>query len=266
MKSYLTISKCLENYKKHLLITLFLTQIQEILHEKINYYHWSYFWYRCNNSQKTVSRRASFTTLSSSYRKNRSITLCRKVDILDLSSFQSAIKEAEEKFGAADCLINNAGVMLLGKPETQSLGEWNQMIDVNIKGLLNGIHLVLEGMIQRNHGTIINISSIAGRKTFSDHAIYCGTKFAVHAISENIRQEVANSNVRVSIVAPGVTETELMSHTTDTAIVDAYNNWKKTIGAGLDPQDIANAISYIYNQPQRVCIRELVIAPTKQDA
>ena len=193
-------------------------------------------------------------------------TLCRKVDILDVTSFQSAIQEAEAKFGPVDCLVNNAGVMLLGKPEKQSLTEWNQMIDVNIKGLLNGIHLVLEGMVQRNCGTIINISSIAGRKTFPDHSIYCGTKFAVHAISENIRQEVASSNVRVSIVAPGVTETELMDHTTNTAIVDGYNEWKKTMGAGLDSQDVANAISYIYNQPQRVCIREVVLAPTKQDS
>lgn len=193
-------------------------------------------------------------------------TLCRKVDILDPTSFQSAITEAEAKFGPVDCLINNAGVMLLGSPQKQSLAEWNQMIDVNIKGILNGIHLVLEGMIQRNHGTIINISSIAGRKTFPNHAIYCGTKFAVHAISENIRQEVAASNVRVSIIAPGVVETELMNHTTDMGIVDGYNTWKKTMGEGLASQDIANAISFVYNQPQRVCIREVVLAPTKQDS
>ncbi|MGL5956935.1 MAG: SDR family oxidoreductase [Brevinema sp.] len=193
-------------------------------------------------------------------------TLCRKVDILDIDTFQSAIQEAEAKFGAVDCLINNAGVMLLGTPSEQSLQEWNTMIDVNVKGLLNGIHLVLKGMIERNHGTIINISSIAGRKTFPNHAVYCGTKFAVHAISENIRQEVSSHNIRVSIVAPGVTETELMNHTTDMTITKNYHEWKKTMGSGLDAQDIANTISFIYNQPQRVCIREIDIAPTKQES
>lgn len=193
-------------------------------------------------------------------------TICRKVDILDVESFNSAIKEAEAQFGPVDLLINNAGVMLLGHPETQELQEWNTMIDVNIKGLLNGIHLVLKGMVERQHGTIVNISSIAGRKTFPNHAIYCGTKFAVHAISENIRQEVSAHNVRVSIVAPGVVETELMSHNKNTGIVDGYKEWKKTMGSGLEPNDIANTISFIYNQPQRICIREIDIAPTSQDA
>lgn len=193
-------------------------------------------------------------------------TLCRKVDILDIVSFENAIKEAEEKFGPVDLLINNAGVMLLGHPEKQSIQEWNTMMDVNVKGLLNGIHLILQGMVTRKHGTIINISSIAGKKTFPNHAIYCGTKFAVHAISENIRQEVAAHNVRVSIIAPGVVETELMSHTTDNEIVQGYNEWKKTMGAGLNPDDIANSVSFLYNQPQQVCIREIAIAPTAQDA
>lgn len=192
-------------------------------------------------------------------------TLCRKVDILDLESFQSAIKEAEEKFGPADCLINNAGVMLLGKPESQSVSEWNQMVDVNIKGLLNGIHLVLKSMMSRNTGTIINISSIAGRKTFGNHAIYCGTKFAVHAISESIRSEVASSNVRVSIVAPGVVETELLGHTTNTGIVDNYNQMKKEMGETLQSEDIARSIAHIYSLPQRICIREIVIGPTQQE-
>ena len=192
-------------------------------------------------------------------------TLCRKVDVLDVESFRSAIKEAEALYGDVDCLVNNAGVMLLGHPETQDIAEWNTMIDVNVKGLLNGIHLVLKGMTTRNTGTIINISSIAGKKTFGNHAIYCGTKFAVHAISETIRQEVCASNVRVSVVAPGVVETELMEHTTDKGIVDGYLKWKEDMVEGLAAEDIANAISYIYSQPQNVCVREVALTPTKQD-
>ena len=191
-------------------------------------------------------------------------TICRKVDILDVKTFQQAIKEAEEKFGEVDCLVNNAGVMLLGDSTTQDLSEWNQMIDVNVKGLLNGIHLVLNKMVKNNTGTIINISSVAGRKTFSDHAIYCGTKFAVHSISDAIRKEVAASNVRVSIIAPGVVETELLSHTTDKGIVDGYKEWKDSMGEALTAENIANAVDYIYHSPQSVCVREVLIAPTKQ--
>ncbi len=157
--------------------------------------------------------------------------------------------------------------MLLGQASEQDPREWKKMLDVNVMGVLNGIHVVLDDMIKRNEGTIVNISSIAGRKkTFPDHAAYCGTKFAVHAITENIRQEVSRHNVRMIIIAPGVVETELLSHTTSDAIIDGYTDWKSTIGGGLQSDDIANAISYAYNQPQHVCIREIVIAPTAQDS
>lgn len=192
--------------------------------------------------------------------------LCKKVDITDVSSFQKAIDEAEKLYGPVDLLINNAGVMLLNDPATQPIEEWNTMIDVNVKGLLNGIHCVLKGMKERQSGTVINISSIAGRKTFTNHAVYCGTKFAVHAITENMREELAPFNVRFSVIAPGICETELLSHTTNKQISDSYKDWKKTLndGKGLDAEDIASAIDYVYSQPQRVCIREVVLAVTKQ--
>lgn len=134
------------------------------------------------------------------------------------------------------------------------------------KGLLNGIHAVLAGMVARKHGTIINISSIAGRKTFPGHAAYCGTKFAVHAISENLREEVSGSDVRVITIAPGAVETELLSHTTDEGIKAGYEEWKDGMGGVLAATDIAQAISYAYNQPQNVCVREIVLAATRQPA
>lgn len=194
-------------------------------------------------------------------------TLCRKVDVTDLTSFKAAIDEAEVKFGPVDLLVNNAGVMLLGNAITQNPQEWQQMLNVNVMGVLNGVQSVLANMVKRNHGTIVNISSIAGRKTFPDHAAYCATKFAVHALSENIRGEIAGSNVRMTIIAPGVVETELLSHTTSAAIIDGYKEWKaNTIEQGLNPDDIARAIEFAYIQPQNVCIREIVIADTKQDA
>ncbi|EGU56770.1 oxidoreductase [Vibrio nigripulchritudo ATCC 27043] len=193
-------------------------------------------------------------------------TLCRKVDVTDVESFKAAIEEAEAQFGPVDGLINNAGVMLLGNAHEQNPQEWKTMFDVNVMGLLNGIHVVLAKMKARKAGTVINISSIAGRKTFPSHAAYCGTKFAVHAITENIREEVADDSVRMITIAPGAVETELLSHTTSDEIKAGYEDWKEGMGGVIAPEDIANAISYAYNQPQNVCVREIVIAATRQPA
>ncbi len=176
----------------------------------------------------------------------------------------TAIEKAEAQFGPADVLVNNAGVMLLGQIDTQDAAEWKRMFDVNVLGLLNGMHSVLASMKARNSGTIINISSIAGKKTFPDHAAYCGTKFAVHAISENVREEVAASNVRVTTIAPGAVETELLSHTTSQDIKDGYDAWKVDMGGVLAADDVARAVMFAYQQPQNVCIREIALAPTKQ--
>ena len=134
-------------------------------------------------------------------------TICAKVDVTDAAAFKAAVESAEEKYGAVDLLVNNAGVMQLGQIDTQDASEWKTMYDVNVLGLLNGMQTVLAGMKERQTGTVINISSIAGKKTFGNHAAYCGTKFAVHAVSENVREEVASSNVRVITIAPGAVET-----------------------------------------------------------
>lgn len=191
-------------------------------------------------------------------------TMCAKVDVTDKETFQSAINLAIDKYGPVDLLVNNAGVMLLGQVDNQISSEWQSMFDVNVMGLLNGMQTVLSSMKTRNTGTIINISSIAGRKTFGNHAAYCGTKFAVHAISENVREEVADSNVRVITIAPGAVETELLSHTTSEDIKSGYESWKDDMGGALAPIDVSNAILFAYNQPQNVCIREIVLAATKQ--
>ncbi|KHA61939.1 oxidoreductase [Vibrio variabilis] len=191
-------------------------------------------------------------------------TLCEKVDVTDKTTFEAAIAKAEQQFGPVDGLVNNAGVMLLGQIDSQEANEWKQMFDVNVIGLLNGMQAVLAAMMARNSGTIINISSIAGKKTFPNHAAYCGTKFAVHAISENVREEVAASNVRVTTIAPGAVETELLSHTTSQDIKAGYDDWKQEMGGVLAADDIARAVEFAYNQPQNVCVREIALAPTKQ--
>lgn len=193
--------------------------------------------------------------------------LCRAADITDREALLEAVVEAEKRFGPADALVNNAGVMLLGNMAEQDPAEWERMLDVNVKGLLNGVHAVLKGMIERNQGTVINVSSVAGRKTFPNHVVYVGTKFAVHAISENLREEVAPHNVRVITIAPGAVETELLSHTTDEAIKNGYQDWKREMGGKvLSAEDVAGAIGYAYSQPQGVCIREIVLAATRQQA
>ncbi|WP_281558545.1 SDR family oxidoreductase [Thalassomonas sp. RHCl1] len=190
--------------------------------------------------------------------------ICAKVDVTDQASFQAAIDNAVAQYGPVDLLVNNAGVMLLGQVDNQSAAEWQTMYEVNVLGLLNGMQSVLAAMKERNTGTIVNISSVAGRKTFGNHAAYCGTKFAVHAISENVREEVADSNVRVITIAPGAVETELLSHTTSDEIVAGYQSWKKDMGGVLAASDVANAVTFAYGQPQNVCIREIVLAATRQ--
>lgn len=191
-------------------------------------------------------------------------SMFRQVDVTNANDFSNAVEEAEAMYGPADCLINNAGVMLLGQLDVQNPSEWKNMFDVNVLGLLNGIHIVLKKMKLRNCGTIINVSSIAGRKTFPNHAAYCGTKFAVHAISENLREEVSASNVRVITIAPGAAETELLSHTTSNEIRTNYQAWKEEIGGVISADDVARSIVFAYQQPQNICIREIVIAATKQ--
>lgn len=194
-------------------------------------------------------------------------TLCKSVDVTDRTAFVDAVREAEQQFGPVDALVNNAGVMLLGAMATQSPEEWERMLDINVKGLLNGIHAVTAGMVDRKQGTIINISSIAGRKTFPNHVAYVGTKFAVHGISENLREELSPHGVRVITIAPGAVETALLSHTTDENIKSGYQAWKQDMGGVvLSAEDVANTIRFAYAQPQNVCIREIVLAATRQQA
>lgn len=194
-------------------------------------------------------------------------SIAAKVDVTNKEQIQKAIEDAEKIYGPTDLLINNAGVMLLGNIENQDPNEWMQMMNVNVMGVLNGMQVVLDNMKNRNSGTIINISSIAGRKTFLNHAAYCATKFGVHALTETVRQEVSSYNVRVLNIAPGAAETELLGHTSSQEIIDGYNSWKETMGGlSLDPVHVASAAVFMYELPQEASIRELLIAPTKQDA
>ena len=191
--------------------------------------------------------------------------ICKKVDVLDLEGMKDAISEAEEIHGKVDCMINNAGVMINGKPQSQNPEDWQKMLDVNIRGVLNGIHLVLKDMVDRQTGTIINMGSIAGIKTFPEHTVYCGTKFAVHAITENIREEVSGSNVRLINIAPGMVYTELLDHGCEEEARKGWMDYAEQIGGALKPESIAQSVLFSYQMPQEVCVREIVICPTGQE-
>ena len=193
--------------------------------------------------------------------------LIESVDVTDQAQFKAAIQKAEAKFGPTDLLVNNAGVMLLGNVLNQDAKEWQTMLDTNVMGVLNGTQIVLPAMVERQHGTIINMSSLAGRKTFVNHAAYVASKCGVHGLSETIREEVSGKNVRISMVAPGAAETELLTHVTDQGALTDYQAWKDSMGGiTLDPVHVAKSVKFIYDMPQSVNIRELDIAATRQDS
>lgn len=192
-------------------------------------------------------------------------TMCAAVDVTDFAAMVAAIRAAESQWGPVGCLVNNAGVMLLGQADVQDPAEWQQMLDVNVMGVLNGIQAVLGDMKKRGEGTIVNVSSIAGRKTFPNHAAYCASKFAVHALSENIREEVAATGVRMVVISPGTVETELLGHTTDEQIKSGYQEWKEGMGGAMPAEVVAEAVMFAWKQPASVCVREIALAPTRQD-
>lgn len=193
--------------------------------------------------------------------------LCRKVDVTVKSTFEKAIAEAEAAYGSVDLLVNNAGVMLLGDLATQDASEWKKMLDVNLIGVMNGMQIVMNGMKERKHGTIINLSSIAGIQPFPNHAAYCASKYGVRGLTQTARMELSPFNVRVIAIEPGAVSTELLSHTTSKAIKDGYNKWKDSVGAvNITARDVANTIKFAYQLPQGVLLREIVITDTMQDA
>ena len=198
---------------------------------------------------------------------NLANTICEKVDVTDKEAFESAVRKAEAIYGKTDLIINNAGVMLLGNLENQNPEEWKRMLDVNVMGVMNGMQIVMNDMKERNCGTIVNLSSLAGVKAFGNHAAYCASKYGVIGLSEVARMELSSYNVRVIRICPGAVSTELLSHTTSDEIKTGYNEWKDSTGVGtIKPQDIAKTIKFAYEMPQGVNLREIQIADTRQDA
>ena len=191
-------------------------------------------------------------------------SLARSVDVLDVKSFAEAVSEAETLYGPVDLLVNNAGYMNLEHTAQQSPQEWQKQFEVNCIGLLNCTSVIFPEMIKRKSGTIVNIGSTAGRNIYENHTAYNGTKYAVKAMSESLRREASPHNVRVIMVSPGLVDSELTNGTSNTQILEARERYRESIGGALQGDDIARGILFAYQQPQNLCVWELVMAPTKQ--
>jgi NADP-dependent 3-hydroxy acid dehydrogenase YdfG len=184
-----------------------------------------------------------------------------QLDVVDKNQVKQVTDAVIADFGTLDVLINNAGLMPIRPMAEVNTEEWDAMIDVNIKGTLYGIAAALPFFLERSRGHIINLSSVAGIKVFAPGGtVYSGTKFAVHAISEGLRQEVG-SKVRVTSIEPGAVDSDLKYSTTGTAASTVMDFYKMAIPASA----VARAIAYAIAQPDDVDINEIVLRPTAQD-
>jgi NADP-dependent 3-hydroxy acid dehydrogenase YdfG len=196
--------------------------------------------------------------------KNNGEILIQKTDVTRKSDCDSLVNTIVEKWGKVDILINNAGLMPLSYFKNGKVEEWEQMIDVNIKGVLYCTSAVVPYMVEKKSGHIINISSVAGRIVFAGGSVYCATKHAIAALSEGLRKELSPTyNIRVTCIEPGAVETELLESITDesmTGFIQATKNMET-----LRSDDIANAILYAVQAPGHVNVNEILIRPTAQE-
>ncbi|SDS94220.1 NADP-dependent 3-hydroxy acid dehydrogenase YdfG [Pseudomonas sp. Z003-0.4C(8344-21)] len=178
------------------------------------------------------------------------------LDVIDMNSMQAFVEFAKAQHGKVDVIINNAGIMPLSPLAALKVDEWNQMLDVNVRGVLHGIAAVLPGMEAQGFGQVINISSIGGLSVSPTAAVYCATKFAVRAISDGLRQET--DKIRVTVVCPGVVESELADSISDEVAREEMRAFR-SVALGADA--IARALVYAIDQPDDVDVSEIVVRP-----
>lgn len=174
--------------------------------------------------------------------------LAIQTDVSEREEVEAMVRQVEETFGPIDVYVNNAGVMLDAKITNKQVHNWEKMIDVNIKGVLYGLHEVIESMVERQTGHIFNIASVSGFEVTKNSTVYSATKFAVRAISIGLEKELARTGVRVTNISPGMVDTDLVTR----------GNVDRKI---LSPKDIAEAVLYAWNQPKHVNVNELTIRP-----
>ena len=202
--------------------------------------------------------------LEKKIKENGGEVYSQKLDVTKKNECNSFVDNVLKKWGTVDILINNAGLMPLSFFKNLKTDEWDQMIDVNIKGVLYCTGAVVSHMLENKSGHIINISSVAGRIVFPAGSVYCATKHAITAFSEGLRQELSvRKNIRVTCIEPGVVATELTNSITDESLQGFVENAKKM--ESLQAEDIANAIVYAVESPNHVNVNEILIRPTTQD-
>lgn len=182
-------------------------------------------------------------------------------DVTDRSQVEALAKATHQAYDRIDVLVNNAGLMPLSPLDQIKVDEWDQMVDVNIKGVLYNIAAVLPIMRQQKSGHIINLSSVAGHHVFPAAAVYCATKFAVKAISEGIRIE-SNGEIRSTNISPGAVDTELTSTISHDETAKSVN---EMYSIAIDADAIARAITYAIEQPDDVDVNEMIVRPTQQE-
>jgi len=188
-------------------------------------------------------------------------------DVTDERQATGAVERTVAELGRLDTLINNAGVMLLGAVVDAPLSEWKQMVELNVLGLLYCAHAALPHLLRaaqdgpRQVADMVNISSVAGRHARIGNGVYSLTKFGVGALSESLRQEVAKRYVRVSLVEPGATATELATHNRP----EVLESIRSQFGQRMEAADVADAITYIVSRPRHVAVNEMLIRPTEQE-
>lgn len=167
-----------------------------------------------------------------------------------------------ERFGQVDAVVCNAGIMPVSLIEKGDVEDWDRMIDVNLRGVLYGIHAVLPQMIDRKDGHVIIISSIAALQTFPSSAVYSATKAGVRSMSDTLRKEMTGHGVRVTTIFPGGVKTELGGSIKDQSVLEMMGgvfNFEF-----LEPENLADSVAYVLGQPPSVCVGELMIRPTGQ--
>ncbi|GHH27243.1 SDR family oxidoreductase [Streptomyces lanatus] len=190
-------------------------------------------------------------------------------DVTDADSAAAAVQEVVDSLGRLDIVVNAAGSMLNGDSERARLDEWDQMIDVNVKGVMYVVKAAVPHLLEaaksadRQVADVINISSVAGRVATAGVAIYNASKFGVTAATEAWRQEFGGRNLRFSVIEPGAVDTELFSHQQGHAQEAESQRFEGV--EKLHPEDIADAIAYIATSPRRRAVNEIVIRPTDQD-
>jgi len=212
-------------------------------------------------------RRDRLDALAADIRGQGGTALVLECDVTDQQQAAGAVERTVAELGRLDTLINNAGVMLLGPAAGAPLSEWQRMVDLNVLGLLYCAHAAVPHLVQaaqdspRQVADMVNISSVAGRAARNGNGVYALTKFGIGAFSESLRQELTKRYVRVSVVEPGATATELAGHNRP----EILESLRSQFGQRMQAEDIADAIGYIVTRPRHVAVNEMLIRPTEQE-